>query len=196
MSASEHALDLLRTARQIEGDGYALYSAAAAETKDANAVKMFLSLARDEMEHLGKLEMVYCALTKDKEWPSVERKPSRIAHRVFPAPEEAAGALTPDTRELAALKRGMQAEKDSIAFYQKALEEVVEVLEQPVGARRCHEGLRAHGITHVFVGTVEHELWQGLDKFADQDFFDCVFRDDRAAIFALRLESDGGGGGS
>ena len=56
MRASEHAVELLRTAMQIERDGYAFYCAAAAETKDSNAVKMFLSLARDEMEHQGKLE--------------------------------------------------------------------------------------------------------------------------------------------
>lgn len=126
MKASEHALELVRTAMQIERDGYAFYCAAAAETKDSNAVKMFLSLARDEMEHQGKLEMVYCALTKDNEWPAVERKPSRVVHKVFPAPEKAASAVAPNTRELAALKRGMQAEKDSIAFYKKALEQATD----------------------------------------------------------------------
>jgi len=152
VSASERALDLLRIAMQIEADGYAFYSAAAAETKDANAVKMFLSLARDEMEHLGKLEMVYCALTKDKEWPSVERKPSRIAHRVFPAPEEAAGGVTPNTRELAALKRGIQAEKDSIAFYQKALEEAVDP-----EARAMYEYLIGEEEGHLAILNAEYD---------------------------------------
>lgn len=126
MKAGEHALELLRTAMQIERDGYTFYSAVAAETKDPNAVKMFLSLARDAVEHLGKLETAYCALTKDKEWPSMTRKPSRAVHKVFPAPTKAANTVTPNTRELAALKRGIQAEKDSIAFYRQALEEATD----------------------------------------------------------------------
>jgi hypothetical protein len=38
----------------------------------------------------------------------------------------------------------------------------------------------------VLVGTVERELWQGLDKFADQHFFERVFHDDKSAVYALR----------
>ncbi len=84
-------------------------------------------------------------------------------------------------------------EQDTMVFFptdatahQHALEAIAEVLEQPVGAERCHATLRAHGITHVLVGTVERELWQGLDKFADQRFFESVFHDDVSAIYALR----------
>jgi hypothetical protein len=87
----------------------------------------------------------------------------------------------------------MLLEQDTMVFYptdaathQSALEAVAEVLEQPVGAERCHRTLRAHGITHVLVGTVERELWQGLDKFADERFFQCVFRHETTAIFAVR----------
>ena len=87
----------------------------------------------------------------------------------------------------------MVLEQDTMVFFptdatahQNALEAIAEVLEQPVGAERCHATLRAHGITHVFVGTVERELWQGLDKFTEQRFFECVFRDDQSAIYALR----------
>jgi len=120
VSISKQALELLRAAMQIEQDGYTFYSAAAAATKDSMAVKMLLSLARDEMEHLGKLESVYCTLSKDKHWPAVQL-PSRARHRVFPAPGQAAANVKPDTRELAALQRGIQAEEDSIAFYRQAM---------------------------------------------------------------------------
>jgi rubrerythrin len=117
---SKQVLELLRAAMQVEQDGYSFYSTAATETKDSMAVKMFLSLARDEMEHLGKLERVYCTLSKDKQWPVV-RLPSRARHRVFPGPGQAAAKVKPDTRELAALQRGIQAEEDSIAFYRQAM---------------------------------------------------------------------------
>jgi hypothetical protein len=104
------------------------------------------------------------------------------------------GATRLVTAQIARKQIGVTAlEQDTMVFlpadaeaHQRALEEVTAVLEQPVDARRCHEGLHAHGITHVFVGTVERELWAGLDKFADQNFFECVFRDEIAAIFAVR----------
>ena len=87
----------------------------------------------------------------------------------------------------------MVLEQDTMVFFptdttahQKALDAVSEVLERPVGGERCRETLRAHGITHVLVGTVERELWQGLDKFADQRCFERVYHDEEAAVYALR----------
>jgi uncharacterized membrane protein len=87
----------------------------------------------------------------------------------------------------------MVLEQDTMVFYptdpaahQQALEAIAEVLEEPVGAPRCHEILRAHGITHVFVGTVERELWQGLDKFGDPRFFERLFHDHESSIYELR----------
>ena len=84
-------------------------------------------------------------------------------------------------------------EQDTMVFFptdatahQKALEAIAEVLEQSVGGERCHATLRAHGITHVLVGTVERELWRGLDKLTDQRFFERVFHDDESSVYALR----------
>jgi rubrerythrin len=129
MRAEEHALEVLRTAVQIEREGYTFYAAAAAQTKDPNAVKMFLSLARDEMEHLGRLEMVYCALTKGRQWPEWSRNGER-GRIIFPAPQEAVPEATPDAHELEALQYGMQAERESIAFYQQALKDATAVEAQ------------------------------------------------------------------
>lgn len=122
MRAEEHALEVLRTAVQIEREGYTYYAAAAAQTKDPNAVKMFLSLARDEMEHLGRLETVFCTLTKERQWPAWNRNAGR-GPIIFPAPQEAVPAATPEAHELEALQYGMQAERESIAFYQQALKD-------------------------------------------------------------------------
>lgn len=84
-------------------------------------------------------------------------------------------------------------ERDTMVFvpanaeaHRRAHQGVVEVLEEPTPARRCHQTLRSHGITHVFVGSVERELWRGLEKFADQRYFKRVFHDGEWAIYALR----------
>jgi hypothetical protein len=75
--------------------------------------------------------------------------------------------------------------RDMPAF-EIALREVSEVLQNPTAARKCYQTLRAHGITHVFVGTVERELWRGLDKFSDERFFERLFHDQESSIYALR----------
>jgi hypothetical protein len=84
-------------------------------------------------------------------------------------------------------------ERDTMVFFPKdaaahevALRAVADVLGNPAAARRCHDTLQAHEITHVFVGTIERELWRGLEKFADQRWFDCLYRDETSAVYALR----------
>jgi len=132
IGVSNQALDLLRTAIRIEQDGHAFYMAAAVEAKESTAVRVFLSLARDEMEHLGKLETVYCTLSRTKHWPVIELPP-RVQHRVFPRPGQARAIVKPavrpahdgDARELG-LQHGIQAEQDSIAFYRRAMAKATE----------------------------------------------------------------------
>ncbi len=151
MRAEEQALEVLRTAMRIEQEGYAFYAAAAKQTKDPSAVKMFLSLARDEMEHLGRLEMVFCTLTKEKQWPSWNRDGGR-GRIIFPAPQEAVPTAMPAAHELEALQYGIQAERDSIAFYQQALKEA-EVLE----AQIMYEYLIAEEEGHLSILQAEYD---------------------------------------
>jgi len=87
----------------------------------------------------------------------------------------------------------MTLERDTMVFYpanvaahERTLQEVTTVLREPVAAERCHAALRSHGITHVFVGTIERDAWSGLDKFADERYFECVFEDEMTAVYALR----------
>jgi rubrerythrin len=156
---------------QIEREGYAFYAAAAKETKDSNAVKMFLSLARDEMEHLGRLETVYCALTKDMQWPGAKQSAGRV-HSVFPAPEQAASAVTPDTRELAALSQGIQAEVDSIAFYQQALGDA-----KDPEARDMYKHLIREEETHLSILKAERDYLTETGFWFDYQEFSLEVRD-------------------
>ncbi|MFQ6048133.1 MAG: hypothetical protein ACE5K7_02085 [Phycisphaerae bacterium] len=53
-------------------------------------------------------------------------------------------------------------------------------------ASRAYRLLAGAGITHVFVGSVEREAWQHLEKFEDARFFRPVFVRRYAAVYALR----------
>ncbi|MFQ5806508.1 MAG: hypothetical protein ACE5I3_08665 [Phycisphaerae bacterium] len=104
------------------------------------------------------------------------------------------GAQRLDLLQIARKQIGVTAlERDTMVFFptdaeahQRTLQTITEVLEQPTPARRCHETLRRHGITHVFVGTVERQLWRGLEKFADERLFERVFHADESTVYALR----------
>lgn len=115
------SLKAIETAIQIEKDGLTFYIQAARQTDDPGGKKMFQSLARDEAGHLKLFETVRESLPKDGHWPSPEQVATisrgQFNHLpIFPKGEETKAAKIPE-RELAALQRGIQAERDSIAFY-------------------------------------------------------------------------------
>lgn len=121
MKPGTTVLKAIETAMQIEKDGLAFYTEAAKQTKDPNGQKMFKSLARDEAAHLKLFETVHESLLKEGHWPSPEKvaaiSPGEFNHPpVFPTGGQAKAAEMPK-RELDALRRGIQAEESSIAFY-------------------------------------------------------------------------------
>ena len=121
MKPGTTVLKAIETAMQIEKDGLAFYTEVARQTKDPNGQKMFQSLARDEAGHLKLFETVRESLLKEGHWLSPEQvtamSPGEFNHPpVFPTGAQAKATEIPK-RELDALQRGIQAEKDSIAFY-------------------------------------------------------------------------------
>jgi rubrerythrin len=129
MKPSAEVLKAIETAIQIEKDGLAFYREAARQTNDPNGKKMFQSLARDEAAHLKLFEDARQALLEKGNWLSPEEvtaiSPGEFDRSpIFPTGEEVKATLRPrlgqaevPKRELDALQRGLQAEKDSIAFY-------------------------------------------------------------------------------
>ncbi|MFB0534765.1 MAG: ferritin family protein [Anaerolineae bacterium] len=116
----------IETAIQIEKDGLAFYTEAARQAGDPNGKKMFQSLARDEAAHLRLFETVHESLLKEGHWLSPEQvaaiSPKRLdSPPIFPKGDAIAATETPE-RELSALRRGIQAEKDSIAFYSQEMD--------------------------------------------------------------------------
>jgi rubrerythrin len=121
MQPTPDVLKAIETAIQIEKDGLAFYTEAAKQTDDPNGKKMFKSLARDEAAHLKLFEDARQALLERGNWLSPEEVAAISSKRldrppIFPTGDEVK-TLEIAERELAALQRGLQAEKDSIAFY-------------------------------------------------------------------------------
>ncbi len=72
-----------------------------------------------------------------------------------------------------------------MAAFERCLREVSEALGGEASAEHCREVLRRYGITHVYVGRVERELWRGVSKFDDERFFRPAFESEGVRIFAV-----------
>jgi rubrerythrin len=159
MKPTPEVLKAIETAIQIEEDGLAFYTKAAKQTDDPNGKRMFQTLARDEAAHLRLFEDTREALLEKGTWLSPEQvaaiSPGEFARRpIFPAGDEIKTALRSGQaempeHELAALQRGIQAEKDSIAFYTQEMEKTDDpdakamyayLIEQEEGHRTILQG--------------------------------------------------------
>jgi rubrerythrin len=153
MKPSAEVLKAIETAIQIEKDGLAFYTEAAEQTGDPNGKKMFKTLARDEAAHLKLFEDARQALTERGDWLSPEEvaaiSPGEFDRPpVFPTGEEIKIKDIPE-RELSALRRGLQAEEDSIAFYSQEMDKTDDpdgkamyayLIEQEEGHRTILQG--------------------------------------------------------
>ncbi len=121
MKVSAQVLQAIETAIQVEKDGLAFYSQAAERVDSPKGRRMFETLANDEAAHLQLFQNARKGLLETGEWPSLTAvetiSPRRsVAPDIFPKGEETRSVEVPEY-ELDALKRGIQAEEDAIAFY-------------------------------------------------------------------------------
>jgi Fur family ferric uptake transcriptional regulator len=113
------ARDALRIAIATERSGLEFYSRAARITRDARGRKVFLKLAEEEKEHLGKLEARYKELlTQD---PQLESRPTFLffkgaANGLF---AEGADRLSRGVNDQQALLIGIRCERGSHRFFKR-----------------------------------------------------------------------------
>ena len=153
MKPTPEALAVIEAAIQVEKDGLAFYTHVAQQIADPGGKRMFESLAADEAAHLGLFEAVRESLLEEDRWLPPEQvaatSPSRFAHPpIFPAVDQAKTVKVPE-RQLAVLRRGIQAEDESIAFYSEQMDRVEDadgkamygyLVEQEKGHRTILQG--------------------------------------------------------
>jgi len=113
------ARDALRIAIATERSGLEFYSRAARLTKDARGRKVFEDLAREEKEHLSKLEARYKELLQRDS--KLESRPTFLffkgaAHGLF---AEGAERLLRGVNDQQALMIGIRCERGSHRFFKK-----------------------------------------------------------------------------
>jgi rubrerythrin len=121
--ANNPALEALDTALDVERTGYGFYMSAAQTTESPEGKLMFTNLARDEMKHFGWLAEQRMALEETGAFGALEEPERPAGNPVFPTGPEQKPGRPANTHELEALRRGIQAELDSIALYGRLLGE-------------------------------------------------------------------------
>jgi rubrerythrin len=127
MKPSPEVLKAIEIAIRIEKDGLEFYTEAAKQVDDPHGKRMFKTLARDERVHMQLFENARQALLNRGTWLSPEEveaiSPKRLVPPpIFPTGDQAKAVEIPE-HQLAALRRGIQAEEDSIAFYSEQMEQ-------------------------------------------------------------------------
>ncbi len=114
----------IEMAIQMEKDGYAFYTKAAAKTSSSMGRTIFEGLASDEQMHLRTFQKMFESQVTHDEWQQLVETSKKYADiPVFPKDLESSGA-DPDVDELDALRLAMEAEQAAVEHYGKILDGV------------------------------------------------------------------------
>lgn len=126
----QDALAVIELAISREKGGHKFYSEAAEKTQAADGQRMFKWLAQEELGHLRYLEEVRKSLAGSGKFPAKRAGGQGISEPLnkkdFPWSTEAVGEVKLDTKEMEALRIGINAEKEDIAFYSGAAAEATD----------------------------------------------------------------------
>lgn len=147
--------DAIKTAIQMEKDGYSFYKKAAAQTNSEMGKTIFESLANDEQMHLDIFEKMFEETVGSSEWKDLlisSKKYAKIS--VFPKDLTEIEGDNPNTSELDAIRIAMDSEKEAIDYYIKIKEkmtdsEVIKVINEIIEQEKNHYSLLEGEFNHI-----------------------------------------------
>ncbi len=134
------ALDAITIGIETEKGGHRYYTEAAERTVDPRGKEMFAKLANDELAHLYWLMTVRQSLLQTGKFDlgqleQTEGMAREVASAIFPKAAGTKAGVTVDTRELEALRRGIEDEKSAVAFYRQAADKTQDASGQSLFAK-------------------------------------------------------------
>ncbi|MDO8691811.1 MAG: ferritin family protein [Dehalococcoidia bacterium] len=167
-TANLGAAEGIMLAIDIEKRGYNFYTEASAVTEDPRGRAMFSRLAQDEVRHLEWLTGHKESLEKSGHWKDIilSGKALALGGRVFPKSAGPKSGAKGKTRELEALRRGIQAEKDSMALY-RALEAKID----DVRGKNTFQRLASEEEGHFHLLQAEHDYLSRSGFYFDMPEF-------------------------
>jgi rubrerythrin len=125
LTTIENVKDAILTAIQMEKDGYAFYTKAAAQTKSDMGRTIFESLAADEQNHLDIFQKMFEDKLGKSEWNDLINSSKKYANiPVFPTNLKDAPGMDLESTEIDALRMAMDSEQEAINYYNKIKETI------------------------------------------------------------------------
>jgi rubrerythrin len=144
MSDIENVKDAIKTAIQMEKDGYSFYNKAAAQTSSDMGRTILKSLAADELLHLEVFKKLFDEKVGKDEWYNLVNTSAKYVDvPIFPKDLKQVEGADPDTNEIDALRIAMDSEQKAIEWYLKIKqdcsdEKVNEILDEIINQEKNH----------------------------------------------------------
>jgi rubrerythrin len=140
MPEIDEVKEAIKTAIQMEKDGYSFYKKAASQTTSETGKSFFESLANDEQIHLETFQKIFEDKVGKTEWDALVNSSKKYTDLpIFPKDLASSEGTNPDLDEMDAIRVAMDSEKEAIDYYKiikdkytnKDVKEIiVEIIEQ------------------------------------------------------------------
>jgi rubrerythrin len=155
MSKISDVKEAIKTAIQMEKDGYSFYKKAASQTSSEMGKSFFESLANDEQVHLDVFQKIFEDKVGKTEWDILVNSNKKYSELpIFPKDLESSEGANPNLDELDALRLGMDSEKEAIDYYNKIKEkssnsDVKDILDKIIEQEKKHYLLLEQEFDHL-----------------------------------------------
>ena len=145
----------IKTAIQMEKDGYSFYKKASAQTSSEMGRYIFESLAKDEQLHLEVFQKLFEDRIEKSEWNNLVNSSKKYAEiDIFPQDLKQLEGANPDTNELDALEIAMDSEKNAIDYYgdikEKTKEENIrQIINEIIKQEKNHYSILQEEFDHL-----------------------------------------------
>ena len=164
MPEIENVKDAIKTAIQMEKDGYSFYQKAAAQTSSDMGKTVFKSLAADELLHLEVFEKLFDEKVGKEEWYNLVNTSNKYTDiQIFPKDLKEIQGANPNVDELDALRMGMESEQTAIDYYSEILgktsdPKVKDVIEIIIDQEKNHYLILEGEFSHLSATGFWYEL--------------------------------------
>ena len=155
MSEIEEVKDAIKTAIQMEKDGYSFYQKAAAQTSSDMGQSVFKSLAADELLHLEVFKKLFDEQVGNDEWNDLVNASAKYSDiPIFPTDLQKIEGANPDTNEIDALRIAMDSEQRAIEWYSQIKEKISddkinEILDEIINQEKNHYRVLEGEFNHI-----------------------------------------------
>ena len=145
----------IKTAIQMEKDGFAFYKKASAQTSSDMGRDIFESLANDEQLHLEVFQKLFQDKIEKTEWDNLINSSKKYAEiKIFPKDLKQIEGANPDTNELDALEIAMNSEKEAIDYYGEIKEktreeEIRKIINEIIEQEKNHYSILQEEFDHL-----------------------------------------------